>query len=273
MKAMWIWIGCVAFFLIGIVFVVSRAAKTEPKVVLWSDLQYGDAGAQSDRGITEDLLRNTVIPEIDFDDDPFLDCVAFIETAINENMSGPRISLIVLEDAVNVPIKMKLTDAPVAEGLRYLTSMANLKYRVTNDGDVEMVSFLEKEGIEEGWFEPRSSFFLDELDTIEKQVDVRAFLERSGVNFPDGTVADFYPKRGLMWVRNTRDQLELIDAYISSACYLPAPTWRDHVYDYWILLTDGYPPAPSSPPVSVPPAPDPFGGGGLSGESEPDPFQ
>ncbi|MEC5128550.1 hypothetical protein VSU19_17440 [Verrucomicrobiales bacterium BCK34] len=275
MKSMWIWIGCVGLFLVALVTVVSRVAKPEPKVVLWSDLQYGDASDRSKIRVTEELLKDTIIPEIDFTDELFQDCVDVIGRAINENVSGSEALRIVLEDsvsAVNVPIKLKLANVPAAEGLRYLTALAELKYRVTNEGDVEIVSLRDKDLFEEGWFKPGSSFFLGDGDVIEEKVDVRELLEVAGIDFSVGSVAEYYPKKGLMWVRNTREQLEIIDAYISSTCYLPAPTWRDRVYDYWILLTEGYPPAPSSSPVSAPLAPDPFAGGRSSGGGEPDPF-
>lgn|GEM_PF-2228127 len=123
-------------------------------------------------------------------------------------------------------------DLPAAEGQRYVTSRAQLKYRVTNEGDV------------------------------------RKAFEEAGIDFPDGAVADFHPKKGLLWVRNTRDQLEFIEAYIDSAFYGdPELTWRDHVHHYWIVLTDGYPPVPTSP------APDPFGGGTSLSKGESDPFE
>lgn len=65
-----------------------------------------------------------MIPEIDFDGDHFLDCIDVIEEATNQNVSGSETLRIVLDDSVsdvNVPIKLRLTDVPAAEGLRYAT--------------------------------------------------------------------------------------------------------------------------------------------------------
>lgn len=274
----WIWIGCVALLSIPLVFLVDRLAKKEPEIILWSDLQYGDRKNQdiSIRLIrsTENALKHTMIPEIDFKDEPFLDCVDALEKAMNENKAGSDTFRIVLEDsvsAVNVPIKLRLKNVPAAEALRYVTSLANLKYRVTSDGEVEIVPLGSKNPVEEGWFDP-GPFPFEDVDPLAKKIDVRAGLESAGVDFPDGAVADFYPSKGLLWVRNTRDQMELIDAYFSSVCYFPEPTWRDQIYHYWMVLTDGYPSVPSSSPVSLPVSPDPFGGGASSSQSEPDPF-
>ncbi len=289
-KSTWGWIGCAVLLSIPLVILVDRLAEKEPEIILWSDLQYGDPKNLDESirqiRITEDALKDTIIPEIDFKDEPFLDCLDSLEKAMNENRTGSDTFRIVLEDsvsAVNVPIRLRLTDVPAAEGLRYLTSLAHLKYRVTSEGDVLIVPLIEADELEEGWFEPSPSFFSD-LDPFSEKIDVRETLESAGIEFSEGTVANFYPQKGLMWVRNTRDQLEMVDAYTSSwSCYQELG-WRDWVHHYWMVLIDGYAPVSTPPSISVTPVPDPFGstssgartpdpfGGSTSGSDEPDPF-
>ncbi len=289
-KLTWIWIGCAAVLSILLVFLVDRLAEKEPEIILWSDLRYGDPKNLDESirqiRITEGALKETMIPEIDFRDEPFLDCLDSLEKAMNENRTGSDTFRIVLEESVgevNVPIRLRLTDVPAAEGMMYLTSLAGLKYRVSNDGDVEIVELSDEGALEEGWFEPGPAFFGD-VDPFSEKVDVQETLESAGIEVSEGTVANFYPQKGLLCVRNTRDQLEMVDAYTSSwSCYQKF-SWRDWVHHYWMVLIDGYAPVSTSPSISVTPVPDPFGGASprarkpdpfgssTSGSGEPDPF-
>lgn len=273
-KLTWIWIGCAAVLSILLVFLVDRLAEKEPEIILWSDLRYGDPKNLDESirqiRITEGALKETMIPEIDFRDEPFLDCLDSLEKAMNENRTGSDTFRIVLEESVgevNVPIRLRLTDVPAAEGMMYLTSLAGLKYRVSNDGDVEIVELSDEGALEEGWFEP-DLFFFHDINSTEEKIDVREIMERAGVHFSDGAVAEYYPKSGLFWARNTRNQLEFIDMLLAPQRCYPELTWQDHIYYYWWVLTNSYPPKP----VSTPPTRDPFGKGASTSSVEPDPF-
>ena len=273
-KSRWVWIGCAVLLSIPLVILVDRLAEKEPEIILWSDLRYGDPKNLDESirqiRITEDALKDTIIPEIDFRDEPFLDCLDSLEKAMNENRTGSDTFRIVLDDSVNVvnvPVRLRLTDVPAAEGIRYTVALAGLKYRVSNDGDVEIVALRDEGNFEEGWFEPDPFFFYN-VNSTEEKIDVREIMERAGVHFSDGAVAEYYPKSGLFWARNTRNQLEFIDMLLAPQRCYPELTWQDHIYYYWRELTNSYPPKP----VSTPPTPDPFGGGASTSSVVPNPF-
>lgn len=58
--------------------------------------------------------------------------------------------------------------------------------------------------------------FLEQRDNLPTMPEAKAILEAAGIQFSQGTSAIFNPKTSQLIVRNTEDQMELVEAYIDS---------------------------------------------------------
>ncbi len=85
----------------------------------------------------EGILRETIIPEIQYDNLPFPDALGHLISEIERlgsNQTAQNLTpKVVIEDAGETPevqITLKLVNAPAFEALRYVTALARCKYRL-----------------------------------------------------------------------------------------------------------------------------------------------
>lgn len=60
--------------------------------------------------------------------------------------------------------------------------------------------------------------FADPKPTIQRAPDAKEILENAGIAFPEGTFARYIPESNSLVVQNTRDQVELVEAYVGGGC-------------------------------------------------------
>lgn len=136
-------------------------------------------------------------------------------------------------------ITLRLSNVPLAEALRYTTSLAQLKYKVephavvvipisTPDQDlftnvyVVPPTFLSTGdgGGGGGGAAPADPFATAPSagggNVLEGRPTAKKILENAGINFPSGSSAIYNPTTSQLIVRNTQDQMELVEAYIES---------------------------------------------------------
>ena len=96
-----------------------------------------------------DSLKSIIIPEINFRDVPLEDALGQFLVLIHEHADRglfpdfkPRISLMDAEEIQNPRITLRLGNVPASEALRYITSLAQCKYRI--EGEVIIVDPLKK---------------------------------------------------------------------------------------------------------------------------------
>lgn len=136
-------------------------------------------------------------------------------------------------------ITLRLSNVPLAEALRYTTSLAGLKYKVepfavkvvpisTPDADlftnvyVVPPTFLSTEGGGGGGgaAAPADPF----ADPVAaggstgpaSRPTAKSILEKAGISFAGGASAIYNAATSQLIVRNTQDQMELVEAYIAS---------------------------------------------------------
>jgi general secretion pathway protein D len=142
-------------------------------------------------------------------------------------------------DVGDTAITLKLQNVPLVEAVRYTTSLAQLKYKVephavvvvplsTPDADLYTnvyqvpPTFLNSGGGGDGGAGagPVDPFAAPAGGgggtTLEKRPDARQILERAGVTFGEGSSAIYQAAGSQLIVRNTQDQMELVEAYIES---------------------------------------------------------
>ena len=136
-------------------------------------------------------------------------------------------------------ITLKLQNVPLVEAVRYTTSLAQLKYKVephavvvvplsTPDADLYTnvyqvpPTFLNSGGGDGGGAAagPVDPFAAPAAGggggTLEARPDAKQILERAGVTFGEGASAIYQAAGSQLIVRNTQDQMELVEAYIQS---------------------------------------------------------
>lgn len=126
------------------------------------------------------------------------------------------------------PVSMNLTNPSLMEVLRVLTSFTTLKFKVeenavlilpaTDTGDLLITRTF---AVPPGFFTTAlairpSTTGTREVSTAESvKVDVQKQLKDLGVEFPPGAVAAFLPSSSKLVVKNTPEQIDVIDALIS----------------------------------------------------------
>lgn len=128
-------------------------------------------------------------------------------------------------------ITLRLSNVPLGEALRYVSSLASLTYRIEPGGIVfEPITYGDPDTFTRVYSVP--SDFLTRSQPTETRSppldpfgDVLAkttpspaqdFLESAGISFQTATYAHFDPKTNTLEVRNTEDQLELVEAFLKS---------------------------------------------------------
>ena len=158
-------------------------------------------------------------------------------------------------DVGSTRITLKLQNVPLIEALRYTTSLANLKFKIephavlivplsapdadlyTNVYRVPPTFLSSGAGDHEGGPVDPFASPAGGGGTLEMRPDARTILERAGVTFGEGATAIYDPATSRLIVRNTQDQMELVEAYQDSIKaapsdfpepnYLPAPEGSD----------------------------------------------
>lgn len=217
----------------------------------------------------EEKLKTIILPSVEFDDTPLKDAIRFLEERSAEldtsepdpSQRGVRIALDGLasntpdapaadagfgfesspqSDVLDTKISLRLSNVPLAEALRYTTSLAQTKFRVGTD-KVEVVplsspdadlytsvytvppTFLSSAGSQYG---PQSSNrgdpFADPVSagggapSPSARMSAKAILENAGVVFPKGSSVVYNAETSQLIVRNSQDQMELVEALIES---------------------------------------------------------
>jgi len=129
---------------------------------------------------------------------------------------------------------LRLRDVPLLEALRYATQKAGVKFKVEEFAVVIVPVTESTDVLLDRTYNVPPNFFTaggSNEDAAEDDifrrtavtpvissggsrgaVDAKAQLQSRGIVFPDGATAVYYPESGILQVRNTQDQLEIIEA-------------------------------------------------------------
>ncbi len=135
-------------------------------------------------------------------------------------------------------VTLRLSNVPLAEALRYTTSLASLKYKVEpNAVLVVPISTPDKDLFTNVYVVPPTFLstgagggggggaaaadpFADPVApsglAAAARPTARTVLENAGISFPTGASAIYNKTSSQLIVRNTQDQMELVEAYIDS---------------------------------------------------------
>ncbi len=126
-------------------------------------------------------------------------------------------------------ITVSLTDIPLGEALRYVTNLAGLKYKVEQDGvSIVPLSTPSEILITKEYHVPPSfrALVVSTEQTkggiTDAQLNPTAYLEAQGLSFPPGAAATYLPHSGKLIVKNTQENLDLLDASVGYSLAAPS---------------------------------------------------
>jgi general secretion pathway protein D len=177
-------------------------------------------------------LDDIVIPRISFTDATLREVIGSIREqaarldAGSDEDPGVNIVLKLDEAAASQEITIDLSNLPLREALDYVTRLAGLKIKVepyavlivpvTEETEV----LLTKEyRVPPGFITnlPSGSEGAPTTDGSVAVSKAKEFLESQGVEFPTGASANFLPSSSRLIVRNTQENLDLVDALVESS--------------------------------------------------------
>jgi len=133
------------------------------------------------------------------------------------------------------PITLQLTNVPLIEALRYVTDFARLKFKIEQHAVVVLPATVDTSELYTKEFKVPPGFIPataqeapsiiapgTSLEDITRARlgggrNAKKFLEEQGIVFPDGAFAQFVPAGSRLVVRNTADNLDLIDFLVEAS--------------------------------------------------------
>ncbi|MCA9449873.1 MAG: hypothetical protein KC931_22315, partial [Candidatus Omnitrophica bacterium] len=209
---------------------------------------------QQQAAIQEKLNRMTV-PNVEFVGTPLQSVVEYL-TQVSQQLDASEpdpskrgVNIVVdpqsvtnVAEAMQRQVTLRLTNAPFETVLKYAAEQVQMKYRVdayavtivplsaANDTQLITRTYPVPPGFISGNSGGGGGAAAGPVDpfaapapgaggaaTLVKRLTAREFLENNGVTFPTGALASFNPQNSTLVVKNTQDNLSLIEQMILSS--------------------------------------------------------
>lgn len=176
-------------------------------------------------------LDDIIIPRINFTDATIREAIEYLrqrsvalDSDAPQSERGVNIVLKLDEAAAAQTITIDLANIPLKEALDYITRLANLKTKVEPYAVLIVPlseptdTLLTKEyRVPPGFITSMPSGAGSSEGGGGATSAAKDFLESQGVQFPAGASANFLPSSSRLIVRNTQENLDLVDALVESA--------------------------------------------------------
>lgn len=180
-------------------------------------------------------LDEIVIPRINFTDATVREAIEFLRQrsealdteAMETGERGVNIVLKLDQAAASQTVTLDLANLPLREALTYITNLANLKFKIEPYA-VLIVPLSEPTDtlVTKEYRVPPG--FITSAPTgagagetagagVAAQSGAKIYLESQGVQFPAGASANFIASSSRLIVRNTQENLDLVDALVESS--------------------------------------------------------
>jgi hypothetical protein len=174
-------------------------------------------------------LQNIIIPRLEFREATVSEALDFLKhkaSSLDTDDPGRRGVNIVLNAPDETRITVALTNVSLGDALRYVTNLAGLKYKVEQYAvTVVPLSTPIDTLITKEFRVPRG--FLAAAQAAEdkrsggsgltNRLEARDYLVASGIAFPPGSSAIYLPGSGKLIVKNTQENIDLVDAIVESS--------------------------------------------------------
>lgn len=194
-------------------------------------------------GSVQEKLQSTILPEVEFVETPLREALTFLvnrSKQLDPAGEGVNIVLRVKDEATATkPVTISLRGAPLGTVLDYVGRLTGTNHRVDGFavavvpvGDLSTTGFITKTYRVPPGFLSETAMATEQASgdpfaapvdgksgssTIQPKLGAKAFLEKNGVNFAPGAAAQFNADTSTLIVRNTQDQLDLVEAMVQSS--------------------------------------------------------
>jgi len=195
-----------------------------PHADLWVDME-----EKSAMDIMSAQLRDFVITEVDFQDRPFRECMKELEEICGRHLAGEGPVKFRFAEGIDmdVSISANLKNVPVIEAIRFTARKNDCYYRWVEQGVLDFAPRSQRLKKGAGVFEAGNHVFPAAQGS--GPVDVKKDLETVGIEFDARDVANYYPKRRLLWASATYDSMDTIGDYCSGMNVLKPPGFFERV--------------------------------------------
>lgn len=197
-------------------------------------------------------MNKIIFPSVSFQGATIEEAIEFLRVKSRDldtftdasGVKGVNIILRMGDAPSNASITLDLKDVPMSEALRYITELAQMKYKVEahavlvvplSENASEQYTrsyrvppdFLSNGGGDAGGaaapaaaapadpFAPAGGAAAGGSSLIARK-SAKQILEAQGITFPEGSSASFNPANSTLIVRNTQPNLDLVEAYVDS---------------------------------------------------------
>lgn len=178
-------------------------------------------------------LDEIIVPRINFTDATVREAVEYLRQrsevldteAAETGERGVNIVLKLDQAASSQTVTIDLANLPLREALSYITNLANLKYKVEpyavlivpiNEPTETLIT--KEYRVPPGFIaNTPSGAAAGSADSGGGRSTAKDFLESQGVQFPTGASANFLASSSRLIVRNTQENLDLVDALVESS--------------------------------------------------------
>lgn len=204
-------------------------------------------GRPAEAGSVEEKLRSLVVPEVEFAETPLRDALGFLSNRSRLlDPAGQGVNIVLRaqdQSAGDRPVTMSMRNAPLGTVIEYVGRMVGMKYRVDgfavsvvpiadlSSSDLVLKSYrvppgFLSEGTMVGESDPFGGAAADPFaapagqaatPALQPKLGAKEFLEKNGVSFPPGGAAQFNAQTSTLIVRNTQDQLDLVETLVENS--------------------------------------------------------
>ena len=182
-------------------------------------------------------LDEIIVPRINFTDATVREAIEYLRQrsevldteAINPADRGVNIVLKLDQAASSQTVTIDLANLPLREALTYITNLANLKFKVEpfavlivpiNEATDTLIT--KEYRVPPGFITATPTGgggggAGTEFESTAGQSTAKNFLESQGVQFPPGASANFLASSSRLIVRNSQENLDLVDALVESS--------------------------------------------------------
>ena len=184
-----------------------------------------------------DKIDQIIIPKIDFTDSSIVEAIGFLRKRAEEldvtesdpKLKGVNIVLKLHPDSpdASYPITLSLQNVPLRAALDYVSRAANLKIKIESHAVVVVpqsentdVMITKDYKVPPGFVQAvpgSSSETGPDGQPLVASSKAKSFLESQGVAFPAGASANYIPSSSRLIVKNTQDNLDMVDTLVETA--------------------------------------------------------
>jgi len=171
----------------------------------------------------KDKLNSIILPEISFREGNVADVVRYLSAESRRlDPTGEGVHIVLQTGATTtapsapsshmLTVSLSLRNIPIIEAVKYITAAAGLKYRIQSNAIV----ILPKDAVVTGELLTRSYPVKREMLANAKG-DVKEYFRNAGVPFPEGATIAYNEHTDLLLVRNTLENLEVLEGVLTEA--------------------------------------------------------